>query len=256
MALLVYAFLSGGRRLNRWKLEFSIPRLTRCITRVLHGMSLSVFDLIHTFKTCYFPLWISPLGRSRDPKVFTPTFPVSDGDFTRADMAYPPACTIGNDRAHDLALKSSRFGHIHRPKLGDTYHMPINRQFIVGKIETQSLPFLAFKARKPALFAILARMLELGKRPLFLHSPVVVESPPEIAEFLFRRAFCDLVAPGELFAFDPVILCLQVFHLGPFPLCPVVFPASQCPIVCMACNTARFPKVYFLFWGWIEPDHM
>ncbi len=102
MALLVYAFMSGGRRLNRWKLEFSKPSLTRYITRVLHGMSLSVFDLIHTFETCYFPLWISPLGRSRDPKVFTPTFPVFDGDFTYADMAHPPARPLGNSRREDF----------------------------------------------------------------------------------------------------------------------------------------------------------
>src|SRR6266487_12962 len=124
MALLVYAFMSGGRRLNRWKLEFSKPSLTRYITRVLHGMSLSVFDLIHTFETCYFPLWISPPGRSRDPKVFTPTFPVSDGDFTYADMAHPPASFAGDGRPQDLhGLTRHLFAFV--ALLGGNSHFPL-----------------------------------------------------------------------------------------------------------------------------------
>src|SRR5712692_7345067 len=90
----------------------------------------------------------------------------------------PPACTRGNDGAHDLPLKSSCFGHIHRSKLGDAYRMTINRKFIVGKIETQSIPFLAFEAGEATLFAILTRMFELGERPVFFHPPVVVESLP------------------------------------------------------------------------------
>lgn len=91
--------------MNRWKLEFSKPSLTGYITRVLHGVSLSVFELTHTFETCYFPLWISPLGRSRDPKVFTPTFPVSDGDFTRADMAHPAPRLFAHGGAEYLCIR-------------------------------------------------------------------------------------------------------------------------------------------------------
>src|SRR6266702_2988380 len=172
------------------------------------------------------------------------------------DGGEPPACTRGNDGAHDLARPAERFGHVDGAKLGDAYRLPINRKFIVGKIEAQAIPFLAFKARKPALFTILAWMLELRERTLFLHPPEVSESLPAISEFLFGSAFRDLVAPGKLLTLDPIILRLEVFHLGPFVLCPLVFPASKCPIVGMARHPARFAKVDFLFWCWIESDHM
>src|SRR2546421_2731562 len=168
----------------------------------------------------------------------------------------PPACTRGNDGTHDLAMKAERFGHVDGSKLGDAYSTPINSKFIVGKIETQSVPFLAFQARKPALFTILTRMFEFRKCSFLLHAPVVVKGLPKMAKFLFWSAFGDLVAPRELFAFDPVVFYLEVFHLGPFSLHSVVFPASQCPIVGMAGHTASFAEVDFLFWCGIEPNHM
>src|SRR5260370_13313515 len=168
----------------------------------------------------------------------------------------PPACTIENNSSHDPAVKAERFSHVDDYKIGDTYRMPVHRAFIVGKIEAQSIPFLAFKAREPTFLTVLAWVLQLWKCPFLLHSPVVGQGLSQIAELLFRCAFCDLVAPGELFAFDGVILCLEVFHLRPFSLGPVLFPASKRPVIGMACNPAGFAKVDFLFWCWIEPNHV
>ena len=55
----------------------------------------------------------------------------------------PPARTIENCGAHDLSLEAERLGHIDSPKLGDTQRMLIDRKLIVGKVEAQSIPFLA-----------------------------------------------------------------------------------------------------------------
>src|SRR2546429_6512555 len=94
----------------------------------------------------------------------------------------PPACTRGNDGAHDLTLKAERFGHIDSHKLGDTYRLPIDSKFIVGQIEAQSIPFLAFETRKATFLPILAQMLKLWKCPFLLHPPVVVKGLPKIAK--------------------------------------------------------------------------
>src|SRR5438876_5364376 len=108
-------------------------------------------------------------------------------DFYR-DGDKPPVCTIGNDGTQDLALEAECFGHVDGSKFGDAYGLSIDREFIVGQIEAQSIPFLAFKAGKSALFAILARMLEVGKRPLFLHPPVVGKGLSQMAKLLLRCA--------------------------------------------------------------------
>src|SRR5439155_23813845 len=126
---------------------------------------------------------------------------------------------------------------------GDAYGLSIDREFIVGQIEAQSIPFLAFKAGKSALFAILARMLEVGKRPLFLHPPVVGKGLSQMAKLLLRCAFGDLIAPGELLALDPVILRLEVAHVRPCSLSPVRFPASKGPVIGLACHPTGFAKV-------------
>src|SRR5712692_2094271 len=108
----------------------------------------------------------------------------------------PPACTIGNDRAQDFALKAERFGHVDGSKLGDAYRMTIDREFIVGKIEAQSIPFLAFEMRETTFLTVLAWVLQLGKCPFLLHSPVVGKGLSQIAKLLLRCAFRDLIAPG------------------------------------------------------------
>src|SRR2546430_5509348 len=95
--------------------------------------------------------------------------------------------------------------------------MPIHRKFVVSKIEAQPVPFLAFEVRKTAFLSILAWMFELGKRSFLFHPPIVVKRLPQIVKRLFGSAFRDLIAPGELFALDAVVLCLEVVHLGPFP---------------------------------------
>src|SRR5205823_5436009 len=100
-----------------------------------------------------------------------------------------------------------------------------------------------FEVGKTAFFTIFARMFEFGKRPLFLHAPIVVKSLPKVGKLLFRSAFRHVRAPGELLAFDSIVLSFQVFHLDSLAFCPCFFPASECPIVSMASNTARFAKV-------------
>src|SRR6266480_4214823 len=134
--------------------------------------------------------------------------------------------------------------------------MLVNRKFIIGKIETQAIPSLALEAREAAFLPILAWMFGSRKLLISLHAPIVGERLPKIGKFLFGSAFGDLFAPRELLPLDPVILALQVFHLGPLALRTVLFPASQCPIVGMTCHPASFPEVDFLFWCWIEPDHV
>src|SRR5712691_2126361 len=91
----------------------------------------------------------------------------------------PPACLVGNSCAHDFALEAERFGHVDDAKLGNTYGLPIDRELIVGKVEAESIPFLAFEAWKATFLPILAWMLELGERSLLLHGPVVDETLPE-----------------------------------------------------------------------------
>src|SRR5437764_2536735 len=110
----------------------------------------------------------------------------------------PPARTIRNDRTHDLALESERFGHIDRPKFGDSERLPIHRKFVVSKIEAQPVPFLAFEVRKTAFLSILARMLELWLGPFLFHAPVVGESLIQIGKRLFWSAVGHFIDPGKL----------------------------------------------------------
>jgi hypothetical protein len=99
-------------------------------------------------------------------------------------------------------------------------------------------------------------MLELGKRPFLLHPPVMVESLPQMGELLFRSAFGHLITPGELFTFDPVIFCLEIFDCDPLALGPRFFPTSQRPIIGVTGHPAGFTKVRLLFWRRIQSDHM
>ena len=138
----------------------------------------------------------------------------------------PPACTIGNDRAHDLAAKAESLGHVDRSQLWNADAMSIDRKFVISKVEAQSVPFLAFEPREATFLPILAWMLELGECPLFLHTAVALKSLLKMTEFLLRSAFGDLIAPRELFFLDLVIFALEVLHLGPLALGSVLFPTS------------------------------
>src|SRR5207247_9369630 len=108
----------------------------------------------------------------------------------------PPARTIGNHRAHDLAVKAEFFRHVDISQLGNTERMPIDRKFIIGQIEAQAISFLALKPWKAAFLPILAWVFELGKGPFLLPAPVVRKGLPQMAKLLFWGIFCDLVAPG------------------------------------------------------------
>src|SRR5260370_32811419 len=166
----------------------------------------------------------------------------------------PPPCTRRNDSTHDLALESERFGHIDRPKLGDAYRLPIHSKFVVSKIEAQPVPFLAFEVRKTAFLSILAWMFELGQRSFLFHPPIVSKRLPQIGKLLFGSAFRDLRAPGELFALDAVVFCLEVFHLGPFPLYTILFPASKRPVIGVTSTTTGFAKIHLLLWCGIQSN--
>src|SRR5436189_1160481 len=152
----------------------------------------------------------------------------------------PPACMIRDDCTHDLARPAECFGHVDRTKLGNTERVSHYREFIVSKVETQSVPFLAFEPREATFLPILAWMLELGKCSFFLHPPVVVKSLSQMAKLLFGSAFRDLIAPGKVLALDPVVLRLEVFDCGPCALCTIVFPASKRPVISMTCHPTSF----------------
>src|SRR5438874_8660560 len=47
------------------------------ITRLLHADALHVFAASRAFLPCYFPLWLSPLGRAGDPEVCSSVPPFS-----------------------------------------------------------------------------------------------------------------------------------------------------------------------------------
>src|SRR6266699_1917400 len=115
---------------------------------------------------------------------------------------------------------------------------------------------LAFEVRKARFLPILAGMFELRLRPFLFHAPIVGKGLPEVSELLFWRTFRDFIAPGKLFGLDLVVFRLQVFHLYPFPISAVLFPASQCPIVCVAGDTASLAKVHLLLRRGIQPDDM
>jgi hypothetical protein len=110
--------------------------------------------------------------------------------------------------------------------------------------------------RKARFLSIPALMLELGLRPLFLHTPIVGKGLPQIGKGLFRSTLRGFVHPGKLLAFDLVVLCLEVFHPGLLALCPRLFPTSQCPVIGMASNTASLAEVRLLFWCGIQSDHV
>src|SRR6266700_3971096 len=168
----------------------------------------------------------------------------------------PPPRTIANCSTHDLAAKAERLGHVDRSQLGNADAVPIDRKFVISKVEAQSVLFLAFEPWEATFLPILAWMLELGKRPFLLHPPVVVKSLSQMAKLLFGSAFRDLIAPGKLLALDPVILCLEVFDLGPCSLCTVVFPTSKRPVIGMTCHPTSFAEIHLLFWSWMKPDYM
>ena len=67
------------------------------------------------------------------------------------------------------------------------------------------------------MFAVLARMFELGKRPFLLHAPIVGKSLTKMAELLFGSAFRDLVAPGKLLPLDAIVLCASGLSSSPIP---------------------------------------
>src|SRR2546421_4874068 len=115
---------------------------------------------------------------------------------------------------------------------------------------------LAFEVRKARFLPILAGMFELRLRPFLFHAPIVGKGLPEVSELLFWRTFRDFIAPGKLFGLNLVVFRLQVFHLYPFPISAVLFPASQCPIVCVAGNTASLAKVHLLPRRGIQSDDM
>src|SRR6266487_4774868 len=168
----------------------------------------------------------------------------------------PPARTIGNSGAHDLALEAQFFGHVDVAQLWDAECMTVNRELIVCQVEAQSITLLAFEVRKARFLSVLARMFELGLCPFLFHTPVVGEGLPQIGKGLFWSAFRDFIAPGKLLAFDLVVLHLEVFHLDSFALCPCFFPASECPIVCVAGNTASLAKVHLLLRRGIQSNDM
>src|SRR5712692_992865 len=231
MALLVYAFMSGGRRLNRWKLEFSKPSLTRYITRVLHGMSLSVFDLIHTFETCYFPLWISPLGRSRDPKVFTPTFPVFDGDFTYADMAHPPPGLLGNRSGKHIDSARGHIPTFFQAQSAQTRQVNGLLVDVNGTGQSKTAKPLPFRFEG----GITGRAFPL---PLFfeLHPPKEIgEGHIQIPQSLLWSAFADFVHPGKFSLLELVQLTMKL-HRADAPARSLVdlLLAFQAPVVRIA----------------------
>src|SRR5437868_169721 len=53
-----------------------------------------------------------------------------------------------------------------------------------------------------------------------------------------------------------VILCLEVFDLGPCALGTAVFPASKRPVIGMTGNPTGFAKIHLLFGSWMKPDDM
>src|SRR5712691_1338699 len=116
------------------------------------------------------------------------------------DRDEPPACVRGNGCTHDLARKAQYFGHVDIPKFGNMERMPINGELIIGKVEAQTISFLALKARKACFLPILAWVFELGLRPLLLHAPIVGEGLPQIGKRLFWSALRGFVAPGTLLA--------------------------------------------------------
>src|SRR2546426_7048188 len=172
------------------------------------------------------------------------------------DRDEPPACTIGNRCTHDLALQTQFFAHVDLAQLWDVECMPVNRELIVCQVEAQSITLLAFEVRKARFLPILAWMFELGLCLILFHAPVVGEGLSQINKGLFWSAFGHFIAPRELLALDLVVFCLEVFHLDPLTFCPCFFPASQCPIVCVASNTASLAKVHLLLRHGIQSDQV
>src|SRR5712691_11687775 len=168
----------------------------------------------------------------------------------------PPACTIGNNRAHDLAMETQFLGHVDLAQLWDVEGMPIDRELIVRQIEAQSIPFLAFEVRKACFLSILAWMFELGLCPFSFHTPIVGKGLSKIGKRLLRGTFRRLIDPRKLFALDPVVLPLEGFHRDPFTLCTCSFPAIQRPVIGMSRHAASLAEVDFLVWCWIESDYV
>src|SRR5689334_12573139 len=92
----------------------------------------------------------------------------------------PPAGTVGNRGAHDLAREAQFLSHVDMAKLRHSKRVSIDRKLIVGQIEAQSVPFLAFKVRETSFLPILTWMFELRKRPLLFHPPVIVKGAPKM----------------------------------------------------------------------------
>jgi len=168
----------------------------------------------------------------------------------------PPTRTVENGRTHGFASKTHFLSHIDLAQLRDMQRMPVNREFVVGQVEAQSITLLALEMREARFLSIPAWMFELGLRPLFLHAPVVGEGLPQIGKGLFRSALRGFEHPGKLLTFDLVELRLEVVHLDLLALCPRLFPTGQCPVIGMAGNTARLAKVRLLVWCGMQSDHV
>src|SRR6266446_2130440 len=160
----------------------------------------------------------------------------------------PPACTIGNSCAQDLATETQFLGHVDITQLGNMQGMPINRKFIVGQVKAQFVLFLTLEARKARFLSILAWVFELGLGSFLFHAPVVGKGLSKIGKCLFWSAFGHFVAPGKVFTFDLVVFRLEIFHLDPFACCTSFFPASQCPVKGVSFHAAGFAEVHLLFW--------